>query len=248
MPALATYVILHAVMNVYFRKAKAWICIVTSLVVTGGIAVYLIRAILFQSLSIDPGRFIAEQTLKLLLLPLIALLGYWVYQFRRDPPISDHIKVLLGFFFVYLVIELTDLFTTLNSIKLYAVSQVVLFSTLLFLLITLFNRLNYISSDFGQYYERLLITGGRSGIAIIRKQSQSLRPIFGFFEKYFVTKPAYGAVALMATFLFMSYLKVPESAWLNFAAIAVAFLLLFVYWWGLSRKRDLQHNVIKFNQ
>jgi len=246
-PTLLTYVILHAVLSVYLRKVRAWVHIVASVLTTGGIAAWLFRAILFQSNPSDPGALIAEQTLKLLLFPFICLIGYWVYQFRRDPPISDHIKVLLGFFFVYLVIELTDLFTMVYKIKLYAVSQVVLFSTLFFLMIIFFNRINYISSEFGQYYERLLVSGGRAGIAIIRKQSQNLQPVFAFFQKYFVTRPAYGAVAFMMIILFMSYVKVPQSALVNFAAIGIAFLLLFVYWWGLSRKRDLQHNVINFN-
>ncbi len=246
-PTLATYVILHAVLSVYCREVRAWVHIVASLLITGGIAVWLFRAILFQSNLTDPSALIAGQTLKLLLFPFICLIGYWVYQFRRDPPISDHIKILLGFFFVYLVIELTDLFTMVYKIKLYAVSQVVLFSTLFFLMVIFFNRLNYISSDFGQYYERLLVSGGRAGIAIIRKQSQNLQPLFAIFQKYFVIRPVYGAITFMSAILVMSYIKVPQSALVNFAAIGIAFLLLFVYWWGLSRKRDLQHNVINFN-
>jgi hypothetical protein len=249
MPILVTHVVINLVVSVSLREWKPWICAVFSLMLTGCVAAYLFRTILFSAPLIDTtSEIISEQVFKLLLMPLIALIGYWVYQFRRDPPISDHIKVLLGFFFVYLVIELTDLFTMVYKIKLYTVSQVLLFNSLLFLMIIFYNRINYISSEFGQYYERLLFTGGSAGISIVRKQSQNLRPLFGFFHKYFIAKPAVGAAAFMAAILFMSYFKVPQSALVNFAAIGIAFLLLFVYWWGLSRKRDLQHNVINFNQ
>lgn len=247
MPFLATYTIINVVICISFREIRPWICALCSIAIASGVAWYLYGSI-FQAPLIETNpATISAQTFKLLLLPFIALLGYWVYQFKSDPPISEHIKVLLGFFFVYLVIELTDLFTMLYKIKLYAVSQVVLFSTLLFLMIIFFNRLNYISSDFGQYYERLLMNGRRAGVAIVRKQSQNLRPVFDLFQKYFFARPGYGAISFLAAIVFMSYLKAPESVFVNLAAIAIAFLLLFVYWWGLSRKRDLQHNVINFN-
>jgi len=246
MPFLASYVIIHVVMSVSFREAKPWISTVTSFLLTGCIAAYLYRAVLFYSPSFDPSTLIASQTFKLLLLPLTALIGYWVYHFRHDPPISEHIKVLLGFFFVYLVIELTDLFTMLYGIKLYSVSQVVLLSVLLFLMVTFFNRTNYIFSEFGQYYEKLLKNGNPLDVPIIRKESHSLQPIASFLHTYFVEKPVYGALSILCLVFSMSYLRLPTSAMANVAAIAIAFLLLFVYWRGLSRKRDLANNIIKF--
>lgn len=246
MPFLATYVIIHLVLKVSFAEVKGWALTTASLAVSGVVAVYLFRAVLFRAPTELTDAVIAEQTFKLLLLPFIALMSYWVYQLRRDQPMSEHINVLLGFFFVYLVIELTDIFTSLHGIKLYSVSQVVLMSVLLFLMITFFNRLNYISSEFGQYYERLLMLGNQSGLQIVRKQSRSLEPIVDFFRSYFTEKPKYAAVAIIFIVFAMNYLKLPESAKIYALAIATTFLLVCLYWSVLSRKRALENHIMKF--
>lgn len=246
MPALATYVIIHLVLKVAFAEVKAWRLAAVSLAGSIALAVYLFRAVLFGSPVEDTSLIIAQQTVKLLLFPFIALGIYGVYHFRRDHAISDHISVLLGFFFVYLVIELTDIVTLLNQIKLYSVSQVVLTGLLIFLMITFFNRLNYISSEFGQYYERLLMRGHTTGLQIIRKQSRSLQPVVDFVRGYFTEKPRFAAVTVIGIVFAMNYVELPDSAKIFVLAFATTFFLVCLYWSVLSRKRGLENHILRF--
>lgn len=246
MPSLATYVIIHLVLKVVFPEVKAWLLTLVSLAGCGGLAVYLFRLVLFGTPAGDTSHVIAQQTVKLLLFPFIALVGYGAHQFRRDQPISQHIGVLLGFFFVFLVIELTDIVTLLYQIKLYSVSQVVLTGLLIFLMITFFNRLNYVSSEFGQYYERLLMRGNTGGLQIIRKQSRSLQPIVDFLRGYFTEKPRYAAVTIIGIVFAMNYIDLPDSAKIFVLAFATTFLLVCLYWSVLSRRRSLENHILRF--
>ena len=248
MPLLASFVILHLVLRVVLDKVREWAITALSALISGGAAFYCYRHNLWGAAAADIDTILAMQSLGLLALPLAALLGFWIYQYKKDFALSDHITVLMAFFTFYVVVEIVDLLTVVLGVKLYSVSQLMLSVVLGFLMITFFNRLNYLYSEFGQYYERLLTAGSKSGVQIIRKQSRSLLPVIEFLRIYFAGKPKRGAVATILVVFAMNIFGLPDSLKAFVFVLAIAFTVLSLYWSGLTKKRDLKNQLLNFKR
>lgn len=169
-------------------------------------------------------------------LPLFFVIFYGILLYKYDRSLGEHINTVMVCFFIMLLMDITNLLGDLYAITIFSMTQYFLLLILSFFLITLFKRLNYVYSDFGQFYDNLVISGNNMGVPIKRKKS-TYATLIDFAKSYFYTRRnALFFITLVLVFC-INYFNVSPFLKLNLSAISFCILVLFFYLTALYQKR-----------
>ncbi len=182
------------------------------------------------------------------LLSFVATCVYGIYLYKKQKSLGEHINSLMVCFFIMTLLDLTDSFGYVYKIKLFSISQYVLLAILSFFIITLFRKLNYVYSEFGQFYESLVVSGNKYGVPIKRKKDIVISPFLRFFETYFHhRRNILGLIALILV-VWINFLHVSTFLKLNLVVAFTAFLILSGYMLALLHKRMSKDNLLSLKQ
>lgn len=176
-------------------------------------------------------------------LPLFFVVLYGALLYKYDWSLGEHINTIMVCFFIMLIMDITNLAGNIYNIIAFELSQYVLSLTLTFFIITLFRRLNYVYSEFGQFYDSIVVSGNDLGVPIKRKKGASV-PLLEFAQAYFHQRRNTIGFASLISIFFINYFNVPPFLKLNLAVICFGILILFVYLTALYEKRLKNDNLI----
>ena len=165
----------------------------------------------------------------------VCLYGFFLY--RNEISLGEHINSLMVCFFVLTLIDITDTFAYIYEIKLFSISQYIALPTLSFFIITLFRKLNYIYSDFGQFYDTLMTEGNKWGVPIKRKKSAYALSFLSLVQAYLHQKRNVFGLATLSLVFCVSYFDVSPFLKLHLIALVAGMIVLFFYLSALYHKR-----------
>jgi len=177
-------------------------------------------------------------------LPLSFVALYAVLLYKYDWSLGEHINSIMVCFFLMIIMDITNLAGNIYDITIFALSQYVLSLTLSFFILTMFRRLNFAYTEFGQFYDDIVMSGNKWGVPIKRKKGTSL-PVVELAKAYFhQRKNTVGFLSLISIFC-INYFSVSPFLKLNLAVICFGVVVLFFYLTALYQKRlkngDLIH-------
>lgn len=170
-------------------------------------------------------------------LPLFGIFFYGYLLYKNENSLGEYINALMVCFFLLTMIDLTDMFGYIYEIKLFSLSQYVSLLILSFFILTFFRKLNYVYSDFGQFYENALITGTYMGVPIKKKKNRGVSSLIAFVKSYFKYRRNSFIFLSLIFILCLNHLNLPAYLKLNVAVLAFSSLLLFFYIIVLYQKR-----------
>jgi hypothetical protein len=142
--------------------------------------------------------------------------------------------------------DITDLFGYIYRITIFSLSQYVLLLNLTFFFVTLFNRLNYVYSEFGQFYDNLVISGNNLGVPVKRKKSATIS-LLDLAKAYFhQRRNTLGFMTFLFIF-FINYFNISPFFKLNIAVLTIGVLVLFFFMTALYQKRSQKGELITVN-
>ncbi|MCG8606712.1 hypothetical protein MJD09_17230, partial [bacterium] len=116
-------------------------------------------------------------------LPLCFVVLYSILLYRYDRSLGEHINTLVVSLLMMNLMHVTNLIGWIYNINIFVFSQHVLFVVLCLFLITMFRLVSYTYSEFGQFYNELVIMGNHHGVPIKRRKS-TLESILDFAKAY----------------------------------------------------------------
>ncbi len=165
----------------------------------------------------------------------VCFYGYLLY--RSEKPLGEHINSLMVCFFIMTLLDITDSVGYIFGIRLLSLSQYVLLIILSFFIVTLFRKLNYVYSEFGQFYEHLVISGNYLGVPIKRKKSPFAQSFLYFVRAYFHHRKNFIAFGVVSAVFCLNYFHVSTFLKINIATVSFATLVLSFYLSKLHEKR-----------
>lgn len=170
-------------------------------------------------------------------LPLFFIISYGFILYKYDRSLGEHINTIIVCFFIMLLMDITNTLGYVYKITIFSLSQYVLLLNLSFFLLILFKRLNYMYSEFGQFYDRLVVSGNDMGVPIKRKRS-SYTALLNFTKLYFYQRRnALGFASLVLIFCINYFVDVSPFVKLNLAALSFGILVVFFYIAALYHRR-----------
>ncbi len=180
-------------------------------------------------------------------LPLLFLMLYGIILYKYDRSIGEHINTIVVCFFIMIILDITGLIGNIYDITIFSLTQYILLITLSLFLVTAIRLLNYVYSQFGQFYNSIVISGNNSGVPIKRKKNVSTA-ILDFAKVYFhQRRNTIGFLTLLFIFC-INYFNVSLYLKLNMAAISFLMLILFYFLTALYQKRLNNGNLIIKNK
>lgn len=249
---LLSFSIIYICIKYLFNNRKSSLVYVLSFAVIVPIYIWHFYPYLLDKdyiLVIEDLSIFYKSILEVSFLPLFFVIFYALLLYRYDRSLGEHINSLMVCFFIMTLLEITDIFGYIYNIKLFSLSQYILLLNLSFFLITLFRKLNYIYSEFGQFYDTIVITGKHMGVPIKRKRSSRISLFaFSVAKAYFHEKRnTFGFI----TFLFMiciNYFNFYPFLKLNIIVLFFGALLLIFYLTALYQKRSQNGELLNFNR
>ncbi len=166
---------------------------------------------------------------------MVCLYGYFLY--KNEKSLGEHINSLMVCFFIMTLADITDTFARVYNIKLFSLSQYILLPVLSVFIITLFRKLNYIYSDFGQFYDTLITEGNKWGVPIKRKKSAYALSFLSLVRAYLHQKRNVFGLATLSLVFCVSYFDVSPFLKLHLIALVAGMIVLFFYLSALYHKR-----------
>ncbi len=242
---LSICVVFIAVRYLFFRSSAKLHYAVTLLVV---LPVFVFNFYPYLAdpryyLSLDNDLVFYKSLLNMEVLPLVFVLFYAGLLYHSDKPIGEHINAIMVGFFITTLTDTTSLLSHVTEINLYNIEQYVLLINLCFFVVTLFKKMDYAYSDFGQFFEELLANGGKYNVPVKRRASWAV-PLLNFAKEYFTYRR--NALAFLTSiFIFMiNYFQVSPFLKLNIAVLSLAVLVLGFYLSALYHKRSRNGDLI----
>jgi hypothetical protein len=176
-------------------------------------------------------------------LPLCFVILYGMFLYKYDRSLGEHINTIMVCFFIMIIMDITNLVGDIYEIAIFSLSQYVLLINLSFFLITMFRLVNYLYSEFGQFYDTIVTAGNDFGVPIKRKKALSLS-IIDFAKAYFHQRRN-TFLFLMLLFVFgINYFNVSVFFKLNMAMLSFGVMVLFYYFTALYQKRLKTNNLL----
>lgn len=172
-------------------------------------------------------------------LALFFILLYGYILVKRFKPISGHVNLIVFSFMVFLAIDSFDNYYNLSNKVLPGSSQVFLGMNLVLILLILLDNFIYLSSDFGQFYEKYRFAKINLNMKLIPRKT-FIEKYITYFHEYFRSLPhKYMLIVFMATSLgiFIYYYPYDYFKW---TFIILIFLVIgnLVYLNILIRRRS----------
>ncbi|MFQ5707164.1 MAG: hypothetical protein ACE5HO_06915 [bacterium] len=180
-------------------------------------------------------------------LPLFFILYYGFVLYKHDWSLGEHINTIMVCFFIMVLMDVTNMLGYIYKITIFPLTQYVLLLILTFFLITLFKRLNHTYSEFGQFYDKLVVSGNTMGVPIKRKKDAYVS-LIDFAKSYFYQRRnTLGFITLLTVFC-VNYFDVSPFLKLNLVAISLGILVLFFYLTALYQKRIQKGRLLNVNR
>ena len=176
--------------------------------------------------------------------PFFFICAYGLLLYKEEKSLGEHVNGLMVCFFIMTLLDIVDIFGELYEIKLFTLSQYVILINLTLFVVTLFNKINFIYSDFGQFYEELVVTGNKWGVPIKRKRNGTAAAFLESIKVYFNYKKNTLGFLLLFIICSLNYLNVSLFLKLNITAATFAIIVLFFYISALYQKRLSNGNLL----
>ena len=190
----------------------------------------------YYTLKVDDLAF-SKSALYFRIFPFFAVCYYGFLLYQNDKSLGLHINSLMVCFFILTLMTITDSFGEIYNIKLFSLSQFISLFILSVFAATMFQKLNYIHSDFGQFYESLIVSGNQSGVPIKRRKNPTLHFFASVARDYFNKSRNSFWFSLFSFLLVIKLLDFPLYLKMNVAAILIAALAILFYLAALYQKR-----------
>jgi len=179
-------------------------------------------------------------------LSLFLMIGYGVKLLKTDRNMGHYINTINALFFVFLVILMADAVSEVYQFQIYATSQIILTSILIFFGIVLVKKLYFINSEYGQFYESLIRNQGRLGrLAVKRHNSDLNTQLVQLARGYLTHRRNYLFLLSYATASVIVYFRFPRYTTLNFFIIVFSVAVVFWVIAMLYKKRQRQHFIMR---
>lgn len=178
-------------------------------------------------------------------LSLFFMIGYGIKLLRTDRNMGHYINTINALFFVFLVILIVDAVSEVYQFQIYATSQVILTSILIFFGIVLVKKLVFINSEYGQFYESLIRNQGKLGRLAVRRHNSDLNTqLIQLARGYLAYRRNYLFLLFYLTASIILYFRFPGYTTLN--CIMIVFSVSVVFWViaMLYKKRQRQHSIM----
>jgi len=185
-----------------------------------------------------------QSHLQYIFYPFFFICIYGILLYKKEKSLGEYINSLMVCFFVLILLDIVDFFSTVYQIKIYSLSQYVLFTVLLLFILTLYKKINFVYSEFGQFYERLVMDGNKWGIPIKRKRSDWGSTFLSGVSHHFNVRRNTFIFLLLLLVFSLNYLEVSLFLKLNITAITFAVIVLFFYISALHQKRISSGNYL----
>lgn len=176
-------------------------------------------------------------------LPLFFLVLYGILLYRYDWSLGEHINTLMVCFFIITVMDITNQYGWLTGITAFQYTQYVLWVNLSFFLTTMVRLLNHVYSEFGQFYDSMVVVGNKYGIPIKRKRNVS-SVLLDFAKAYFHQRRNSIGFTMLVSALSINYFSHNLFVKINMAVLSIVLLLLFFYFTALYEKRLNNGNIL----
>jgi len=179
----------------------------------------------------------------LLSLVFMFVFGYVLY--KKDVALGEYLNAWMAFFFIFVFIGLVNDASRLFGFRLYNVSQYFLAIILVFLSAILIKKLIFLSTDYGQFYEKLL--GGTYRLGNVQVQRRHFQPnafVLKVLKIYIYQRLAYVITVFCLAVTVFLYFHFSKYVTLNVAAFFVCIIVLFNFINALYKKREKQRHVL----
>lgn len=162
---------------------------------------------------------------------------YGVFLYKNERSLGEHVNVLMVCFFFMTLFDIIDSFGLIYRIKLFSLSQYLLLIIHSFFIVTLIRRLNFVYSDFGRFYDSLVMTGNNMGVPIRRKKSAYTTAFIKGIRAYFHYRKNLISLVTLCFLFGVNYFNVSLFLKINLAALWFGVIILFAYVSALYQKR-----------
>ena len=179
-------------------------------------------------------------------LSLFLMIGYGIKLLKTDRNMGHYINTINALFFVFLVILMVDAVSEVYQFQIYATSQVILTSILIFFGIVLLKKLYFVNSEYGQFYELLIRNQGKLGRLAVKHHNSDLNTqLIQMARGYLTYRRNYLFLLFYLTASIILCFRFPRYTTLNF--IMIVFSVIVVFWViiMLYKKRQRQHFIMR---
>ncbi len=176
-------------------------------------------------------------------LVFLLLYGYLVY--KKDHPLGEYINSLMAFFFFFSIFNAVDNLALILQFKIPQISQYFLMACLVILTAVLFQKLCFLASDYGQFYEALLNRKvDMERFKIQRRRSRVNTLTMKILNIYFHQRRFYLISLCWVSGVVFLHLHASRFITVNIAAFLLCFLVVFAFVNSLYRKRERQKHLL----
>jgi hypothetical protein len=176
---------------------------------------------------------------------MVCLYGLLLY--LNEKSLGEHINTLMACFFILTAVDSVDNLSRIYDIKIFSISQYVLLVIHFVFIITFFKKLDFVYSDFGQFYENMMVAGNGTGVPIKRKKSRVVLALFEFTRLYFHQRKHVFGILILLSVIGINYFNVSPYIKLCLIAFFAGTLVLILYLSALHQKR-LAANDLLFSE
>ena len=97
--------------------------------------------------------------------------------------------------------------------------------------------MNFVYSAFGQFYDRLVVSGNNLGVPIKKKRNKQVPTLLNFLKAYFNQRRNSIMFSSLIVIIAINYFEISMYLKLNMAALIFAAIILFFYLTALYQKR-----------
>ncbi len=169
---------------------------------------------------------------------------YGVFLYKNERSLGEHINTLMVCFFFLILMDLIESVGLIYDIRLFEQSQYLLMGIHALFLFTLAYRLSHVYSTFGQFYDRIMVSGNDLGVPIKRRKNPYAVSFLNLVEGHWGRWKNPLAFLTLLILFGLNYFKVALFLQINLAALWFGVTVLFVYLSALYRKRTMNGDLL----
>lgn len=178
-------------------------------------------------------------------LSFLFIIVYGIILYKTDRILGSSIDWLMAAFFVFSATNLVEMYASATGFKEYSISSYVLMANLIFISVILFKKLLFQCTEFGTFYEDLIHQKLEVGnVKFQRYKGESNTLILQVIKIYIMQRKHYLFGLIFLTAMGFAYFRLPRFFTLNVLTIFICSVLLFWFFYSLSKKRAKKEYVI----
>ncbi len=179
-------------------------------------------------------------------LSYLFMLLYGYYLYKKDRILGEYINVIMACCFLGLNMDIIVMLSSIYNFEIFSVNQYMLTINLVILCITLFKKLSFLCSNYGQFYESLINKKIHLGkIQIKRQRSEVNAFLIRFIKIYLYQRRNYLFSLGLLSVIGCSYFELPKGIIVHIIGYAGCLFVLFLFIHALYKRRAKQKYILQ---